>query len=469
MANTLITQIPLYNTELVGQNLYYSVTNDQDVATQLRVKFCADVFINTSTTPSTVAGSPDFAGTFKTTPNNAGVGMWDLRNIAETFVKPDNLAYDGSKYKLLKADQNYLFPIHMIDQFSMSRNMSCYMIVRFYTEFLGADAAFPNSVSPSSTNVLSTNILLINGYVKYTDIIERGNVAWNTQWNYGHSLIGKILTAKAGKFLTNAPRTLFCNIEDYGTLSMALSSNDLFRIKLEYYNNGLSYGTEWVYKNVSTGAYSSYSGSTSQRILHFGCYPANLRGWSTIFNAAYPNMDGGFITVQAFSTLGNITDKYTININCPNLKGYEPIRLKWLNQFGAWDYFTFNKKSTRTIKTEGSTYTQLDGTWNTRQNKILGHRGGTKSFRVNATEKIKMNTDYLIEEYNTTFEELINSPEIYMIKGFQLDGRQESLNKYTIPVRLTSSDFTKKTIANDNLIQYEFEIEKAETLRTQAI
>ena len=56
-----------------------------------------------------------------------------------------------------------------------------------------------------------------------------------------------------------------------------------------------------------------------------------------------------------------------------------------------------------------------------------------------------------------------------MIKGFQGDIRYETWNKYTIPVRLTSSEFTKKTKANDNLIQYEFEVEKSEPLRTQAV
>ena len=54
----------------------------------------------------------------------------------------------------------------------------------------------------------------------------------------------------------------------------------------------------------------------------------------------------------------------TININCPTLKGFEPIRLTWLNQWGVWDYYTFKMKSTKTISTKGSTYQQLEGTWN---------------------------------------------------------------------------------------------------------
>ena len=141
----------------------------------------------------------------------------------------------------------------------------------------------------------------------------------------------------------------------------------------------------------------------------------------------------------------------------------------WLNQWGAWDYYTFNKKSVRTISTKGSTYTQLGGTWNAATYKVHGYKGGTKSFRVNATEKIRINTDYITVDFNTMLEEMINSPEVYMLESYQTDISNSVLNNYVTPVRLTTSSFTKKTVANDKLIQYTFEIEKSKTLRTQAI
>ena len=67
------------------------------------------------------------------------------------------------------------------------------------------------------------------------------------------------------------------------------------------------------------------------------------------------------------------------------------------------------------------------------------------------------------------FEELINSPEVYILEGYQTDGSFSALNQYVIPVRLTTSSFTKKTVANDKLIQYSFEVEKSKTLRTQSV
>ena len=43
------------------------------------------------------------------------------------------------------------------------------------------------------------------------------------------------------------------------------------------------------------------------------------------------------------------------------------------------------------------------------------------------------------------------------------------MNQYVTPVRLTTSSYTKKTIANDKIMQYTFEVEKSKTLRTQAV
>ena len=80
-----------------------------------------------------------------------------------------------------------------------------------------------------------------------------------------------------------------------------------------------------------------------------------------------------------------------------------------------------------------------------------------------------MNTDFVSEADSEWFEELINSPEVYMLEGFQTDIAFSMLNTYVTPVRLTTSSYTRKTIANDKLMQYTFEIEKSKTLRTQAI
>ena len=134
-----------------------------------------------------------------------------------------------------------------------------------------------------------------------------------------------------------------------------------------------------------------------------------------------------------------------------------------------WDYYTFTKKSSKNITTQGSTYHQLKGTWNDSKYRLDSFKGGKKTFRVNSMEKITMNTDFITEEESIWLEEFINSPEAYILNGFQTDNSFAALNTYVTPVRLMTTSYTRKTIANDKLIQYTFEVEKTKTLRTQSV
>ncbi len=281
------------------------------------------------------------------------------------------------------------------------------------------------------------------------------------------------MSAPSNRFLTNAPKTQYANLEDYGTVAFLSPNDNLSYIKLIYKNSAdVQIGTENIDKLGSNGAYVNLGSEISNRLLYFGCFPANLQNWSSTFQALVSagTINGGTIEVRAFKVGGTaISDTYTINVNCPDTKGFESIRLCWLNQWGAWDYYTFTKKSVRSISTKGSTYEQLAGTWNEAAYRVDSYKGGKKAFRVNATEKITMNTDFVSESENDMFEELINSPEVYILEGYQTDGALSALNQYVKPVRLTTSSFTRKTVANDKLIQYTFEVEKSKTLRTQSV
>jgi hypothetical protein len=229
--------------------------------------------------------------------------------------------------------------------------------------------------------------------------------------------------------------------------------------------------TQTVSRTWTNGAFTTFALNSTYLIVYFGCFPGNLQNWSSVFQGITSTIEGGYITVQGIDASSNpVTKLYTIKVNCPNGKGYEPIRLCWLNQWGAWDYYTFTQKSIKSTSTSGATYNQLAGTWNESLYRPDSYKGGKKAFRVNATEKITMNSDFVTEDEAVMFEELINSPEVYLLKGYVSGAETTSvLNQYVTPVRLLTSSFTKKTIANDKLMQYTFEIEKSKTLRTQAV
>ena len=173
------------------------------------------------------------------------------------------------------------------------------------------------------------------------------------------------------------------------------------------------------------------------------------------------------------STTNYLSVAHTICITCPNPKGYEPVRITWLNSMGGWDYYTFTMKSSESIKTKRNDWTQLEGTWNQDSWKPQGWKGGKKAFTVNATKTIIVNSDYVSEEVGEWFQKLINSPEIYIIKP-HIDWKSQSeinnsYEKYVIAVRLMTSSFKIKTQTNDSIMQYSFKFEESRNLNTQPI
>jgi hypothetical protein len=460
---TLIEQKPLYTQVPVGQEVIFVVSNNTIVAGFTNVRFIADVYIsdNTPTSPTTTSIP---TATFKTTPNNAGVGIFDFKQVVENYVSADNMAANISSYKGVATTDNTPHPLHLIDKYSRNKKAARWLTIQFKTQYTDASG---DVVIPQALFQNSVDYQIFNGYLKYTDELSIFNN------DFGFDLGNFNLSSGTDRFLTNAPATQYANLEDYGTLAFLAPNDNLSYIKLIYKNSSnVQIGTEDVDRDYANGTYANFTSSIVISLLYFGCFPANLQNWSSTFQALVSagTIQGGSIEVRAFDVSNNeISKTYTININCPNLKGFESIRLCWLNQWGAWDYYTFTQKSIRSISTKGSTYEQLAGSWNKAVYRVDSYKGGKKAFRVNATEKITMNSDFVSESENDMFEELINSPEVYILEGYQTDGALSALNQYVKPVRLTTSSFTRKTVANDKLIQYTFEVEKSKTLRTQSV
>ena len=464
---TLIEQKPLYTQLPVGQEVIFVVSNNTILSNPIftNFRFIADVYIS-DTIPTSISSTSTPTATFKTAPNNAAVGIFDFKQVVENYVSADNMAANQSKYKTTLTTDDTPHPLHLINQYSRNKKTARWLTIQFKTQYF--DTQFNETEVVDLQN--SIDYQIFNGYLKYSDILTMGTAS-NAN-DFGFNLDSFNLSDDTNKFLTNAPATQYANLEDYGTLSFLAQNNNLLKIRLIYENSaGVQIGTEDIDKSAANGAYNTFSTEISERLLFFGCFPANLQNWSSTFQALVSPVDqmsGGSIIVQAINSTA-ISKRYTININCPNLKGFESIRLCWLNQWGVWDYYTFTQKSVRSVSTKGSTYEQLAGTWNEAAYRVDSYKGGKKAFRVNATEKIKMNTDFVSESENEMFEELINSPEVYILEGYQPDITFSALNQYVKPVRLTTSSFTKKTVANDKLIQYTFEVEKSKTLRTQSV
>ena len=462
--SVILEQRPLFTILPVGQQVIFTVSEAAIVATKFNVKFIAEIHVGDK--PINLSNNTQLIGTFKTTPNNAGVGIFDLRPVLETFVSPDHepnstiIPPSDSQYKGTSATST-MFPIHLVDKFSLSNNSVKYFGINFnieYSDTAGGPIVTGGDATPTP------QYIMFNGVLQYDDVLTLSN------YKYGYYLEEFFFINSTAKFLTDAPTTQYARLTDYGTFPILnfapnYTTYPVAGLDLTYYDSsGAQLATENISNQLSTGGWSIGLNSSNQLINYFGAFPANLDGWSTVWDTHKAN-----ISYYTIRDEDNLSALYTINILCPEIKGYEGIRLTWLNKWGTWDYYTFNMKSTRSITTNRTSYTQLGGTWNESTFKISGYKGGKKNFRVNSTEKIKLNTDFVTEAESVWFEQLINSPEVYVLEGFQTDPSSPALNSYVQPARITNSSYIRKTIANDKLMQYTFEIEKSKMKRTQAI
>ncbi len=473
----VIEQKPLYKTLPVGQDIIFTVSDSTIVANNFNVKFVAYVYVsnnnaNLNTTTNRVA-------VLKTTPNNTGVGIFSMQPVLESFVKPDNNGTDflnGSTYKTVTYSNTSPHPIHLIDKYATSNNAAKYFMVEFFLEY---SPTIDGVVTIDNSNsVLSEPRLFYNGYLNFDEVLNQvGN-------NYGYPLsdLNYVMDASNSYFLSNAPTTQYARLTDYGTLpffnflstgdySFQTGSDTATIYKIHYFsiklynssNTQLTGITSFV--NFTNGSATTPNQYANCRINYFGAFPANLDGWSSQWNSHKANTS--YYTIQAFDDDNQIISQlYTINMISDDCKGYESVRLTWLNPHGVWDYYTFTKKSVRSLQTKRTSYTQLGGTWNESTYKINGFKGGKKNFRLNSKELITINTDFLIDADAVWFEDLINSPEVYILNGYSSDANG-MVNKYVEPVILTTSSYTRKTKVNDKLIQYTFELEKSKNNRIQ--
>ena len=144
-ANIVIEQKPLYQLMPVAQPIIFTVSDNTLVATKERVKFIAEVYVSKDLAQFQSNPSDVRVATLKTTPNNAGVGMFDIRPIVESYVKAENLAngtdsgsYSGTVFSTFKGiDFNIdkKFPIHIIDQYSLANEVGVFFTVTFYIEY----------------------------------------------------------------------------------------------------------------------------------------------------------------------------------------------------------------------------------------------------------------------------------------------------------------------------------------------
>tara|TARA_R100001594_G_scaffold11334_3_gene25811 strand:+ start:11470 stop:12909 length:1440 start_codon:yes stop_codon:yes gene_type:complete len=475
-----IKQEPKYNLVPAGSDIIYTVYDDANIAGNFKIKYIAEVYVKHNTT--NITSTANRVAVLKASPNATGRGIFNLRSILENYVSPD---YEGgvihtqtnsffSQYNGVSYSDSAPHTIHQIDDFSTNRNSVRYVRVKFKIEY---STTATGQVSIDTGNEqLGAKFLIYNGVLNDTDILNFDNDGFG--FNLGYEQV--INNSSGDKFLTNAPKTQYIRTNDYMTIPFFSQYNDDFtvgsgsatqpavkKIEIQFYYNGSTTGS-LITKTVSptNGGHFGYLTESAVKLQFAGIGTGNLVGAG---ETVPTNWD--YYTVRAKDDADqNISDIYYIYKQEDDCKGFETIRLCWLNKYGTWDYYNFTKKSTRSFSANRKRYKQIAGSWNKSVFRLRDHRGGHKHFDTNITEQITINTDYITEAESEWLEELFISTDVYMLNQRSTDSATQGYSrKYIEPVTLNTTSFTRRTKANDRLIQHTIVLDKTRTKRTQRI
>ena len=478
----VIEQKPKYRLIPAGSNIIYTLYDAVTINptnNKFKIKYKADVYVSNKT--ANIVSSANRVGVFKVTPNGEGYGIFDFRPILQNYVSPEYTGgtvhntntVNNSQYNGVDYTENTPHTIHQIDDFSTNRNCVRFVAVRFNIE--AADSATGSVTEQYGSDTIADTVLIYNGVLYDTDILSLTSSSGNFGFNLDQA--GFVMNSNTDKFLTNAPTTQYIRENDYLTLSYFSEYDFDFEvgtagqthpsvksIKLQFYYNGSTTGS-LITKNINAaaGGHSGYMNDSNVKLQFAGIGTGNLVGAGVTIPT---NWD--YYTVQAFGTVNAISQEYKFYKQTEDCKEYETIRLTWLNKFGVWDYYNFTKKSVRTFNTQRKSYTQITGTWNTSRFRPDGHTGGTKYFGNNTKESITLNTDYITENEAIWLEELFISNDVYILEQRSTDNAQEGyMRKYIKPTTIIDNTHTRKTKANDRLIQYTYKIEVHKTKKSQ--
>jgi len=170
-----------------------------------------------------------------------------------------------------------------------------------------------------------------------------------------------------------------------------------------------------------------------------------------LVDEVWVNYDTGTTFTGASNTSTEDTKTDIIKIKTADCSIYMPIKVTFVNKYGALQDLWFRLKSTETTDVRGESYKRSVFSEATLSYKTHQHQ--KQSFQVNGSDRITMNTGYLNDDHNAVMEELMLSEQVWMTKLTD--------EELVLPISPRTKSITYKTSLNDRLANYTVEFDMA--------
>jgi hypothetical protein len=119
---------------------------------------------------------------------------------------------------------------------------------------------------------------------------------------------------------------------------------------------------------------------------------------------------------------------------------YEPIRFKFMNNYGKYDYFTFTGAKTKTTNIKRNTYKSNPNQWSGTNYSYSRTSRGLSQYETILDDTITINSDWITEYESAWLEQLVTSPDVYIYDGSNL-----------VSVNITNASYDTKYEASQQL------------------
>ena len=132
---------------------------------------------------------------------------------------------------------------------------------------------------------------------------------------------------------------------------------------------------------------------------------------------------------------------------------YTPIKVTFVNKFGALQDLHFSLKSIESLNTTGQTFKSNLVDFTTETPSYVVSKPQVSQYDKLGKESITLNTGYLSDDYEEVIKQLLLSEQVFLTK---LTDRE-----LVLPIIPKTSNVTYKTTLNDRLVQYTIEFDYA--------
>ncbi len=117
-----------------------------------------------------------------------------------------------------------------------------------------------------------------------------------------------------------------------------------------------------------------------------------------------------------------------------------PVRFKFMNNYGKYDYFTFLGASKKNTDIKRNNYKSDSYKWSTSGYLGNARNRGTTQFETVLNDTINVQSDWITEAQSVWLEQLVTSPDVYVYSGSDL-----------IAVNIIDSSYQTKYEASEQL------------------